>query len=187
MAFVSMPLSVFLMICSNEVVLLLLGENWLRSVELFRVMSIVAFFQPTLSAAMALAVLPLGHSRKYFNLGLIRSVIVSVSICVGVCFGVNGVALAYAIATCISMTVLLPFYLDGSPVKPLFLLSSLWKPLFGSFFSGCLLYLIKMEFFSDMKITLRFGACLLSFAVLYLCLMFIFIKDKKKFASMLRR
>jgi PST family polysaccharide transporter len=96
-AFASMPLMVFLAVCSENIVALLLGKQWLQAAGIFRVLALAAFIQPS-ATTRGVVLLSLGQSGRYLRWGIFHSLVVVASFAVGIRWGAVGVASAYATA-----------------------------------------------------------------------------------------
>ena len=75
LAFLSMPLVVFLFVCSDQVISLVLGEKWLDASKIFKILAVIAFIQPV-STTWGLVLLSTGKSRRYLRWGVINSIII---------------------------------------------------------------------------------------------------------------
>ena len=135
LAFVSMPLVVFMFVCSEQIVSLLLGEQWLEASEIFRLLAIAAFIQPV-STTWGLLLISSGKSKRYLRLGLFNSVFISISFGCGLAWGAKGVAISYAIATYLLLYPTLVYSMFDSSVTVRDFFSSIFKPLLSSLFMG---------------------------------------------------
>lgn len=181
----TMPLTAYLIVCSEDVVLILLGDNWLEAAYIFKILGFSSFLLPTFSGAMGLAVLPFGKSRRYFNLGLIRTVVISSSVIAGIQWGIFGVTWAYSIATVICMVLSLPFYLSGSPVCVTYVVRNLKHALLSSVVAGLSLWFLRDhfgEYFKDMYLPVR----AVIYFIIHLALFSCFICGTKEGRSSVR-
>jgi len=96
LAFITMPLSAFLFVCSRNIILLLLGPQWIEADAVFRIMAIAGFIQ-AVETTRGLVLLSLGHSRRFFVWGVMASVYFVCTYVIGLPWGARGVATAYAI------------------------------------------------------------------------------------------
>lgn len=103
-AFVTMPLTVFLAVCARGVVGLLLGDQWQAVSPIFQVLAIAGLIQPV-ATTKGLVLLSLGQSGRYLKFGLLNSCVVVASFVVGIPWGAIGVAVAYA---AVNYLILLP-------------------------------------------------------------------------------
>lgn len=184
LAFVSMPLVVFLFVCSDQIIWLLLGPQWVGASVIFRILAIAAFIQPV-STTWGLILLSTGKSNRYFRWGVVNSIIISISFGCGLAWGVKGVASAYAIATYLLLYPTLAYAMAESPVKIYDFFASILKPLFGSLSMGigCWYLLNTLTQFSEIIVV---TACLVFcfFAYLFFIVLFSFgFNDLKEYFS----
>ncbi|MEI6947127.1 lipopolysaccharide biosynthesis protein [Paraflavisolibacter sp. H34] len=116
LAFFSMPVVVFLGVFSNEVILMVLGPQWVEAGLIFKILAIPAFVQP-IAGAQGLVLITTGKVKKYFRIGLVNSFFTVLSFCVGIQWGVTGVALAYAGVTWLLLFPSVYFCFRGTPVS----------------------------------------------------------------------
>lgn len=116
-AFVTMPLITFLIVMSNDVILLILGSQWIPASSIFMFLGIAGLFQPICSSTGWLFVSQ-DRSKDMLHWGLLGGIITIVSIVIGLQWGVIGVALSYAIGmNCIQVPLLLWFVGRKGPVS----------------------------------------------------------------------
>jgi polysaccharide transporter, PST family len=98
LAFLSMPLVSFFFLFSDCIVRLLLGNRWMGSADLFGILALVAFIQPT-AGLRGLVLLATGQGKRYFRLGLYIAILTSIAFICGLPWGAKGVAIGYCIVT----------------------------------------------------------------------------------------
>lgn len=69
LAFVSMPLAVYLGIFSDNIVRLVLGEKWIESAIIFKILALTAFIQPVVSTS-GIVMVACGKTKRYFWWGV---------------------------------------------------------------------------------------------------------------------
>ncbi len=140
----SLPGSMYLLIMSEEIIALVLGNKWTTAVPIFQVLSLVSF------------ALPIGESHKWVNIALGRggrmlriSAFVSITfvlaLFVGLAWGPIGVAASITISYWLVFLPILAFAFKGSPVKYLSVLKTLLKPLLVAVFVGLALVAYKIN------------------------------------------
>lgn len=97
LAFFAMPLMVICFVLSEELVLVILGEQWLPMVPLFKTFALVGFIQ-TPANVKGMMLLSCGKAKEYMYQGIAVSIVFIFAFIVGLNWGVIGVASAYAIA-----------------------------------------------------------------------------------------
>jgi len=94
---VCMPLVALLFVVSREVVLVVLGEQWLGAAGLFSIMAVAAFIQPALNTGGWVYV-SLGQTGRMARWGALFTFLYCASFVIGLPWGARGVALAYTVA-----------------------------------------------------------------------------------------
>jgi O-antigen/teichoic acid export membrane protein len=144
LAFITMPLMVFLFVCADQVMHLLLGSQWSGATGIFKVLCITAFIQPV-ATTWGLVLVSLGKSKRYFVLGTVNSVIIIISFIIGLPWGAIGVAVAYTIANYALLAPTLWYCFRQTPVSIMDFFSAISRPVVaslcmgGAIFSTCLL------------------------------------------------
>jgi PST family polysaccharide transporter len=142
-SFITMPLMVFLFICAEQVIDLVLGSKWSGAIDIFKVLSIAAFIQPVVSTA-GLVLVSLGQSKRYLTIGAINSTITVISFVVGVPWGAIGVAVAYTIATYVLIVPTLWYCFRRSPVSIRNFFSAISRPVSASIIMGFVILIVHL-------------------------------------------
>lgn len=132
LAFVSMPLVVFMGIYSDNLIRLVLGQHWMGASDIFQILAVAALIQPV-GTTRGLVLLSNGKSRKYLWWGVCHAIITIFSFCVGLPWGAKGVAMAYAIANYLILYPSLVFVFKSTPVHVNDFFVAIYKPLTASF------------------------------------------------------
>jgi len=135
-AALSMPLVVFLAVCSEWIIPLALGPGWDKSVAIFVILSFTAFFQPV-GSIRGQVMLSMGNSNRYFRWGVANSLFVSVSFFLGLRWGVQGIAIAYGVCNTVILYPSLRYAFKDSPVCVRDFFESIARPALTSIASGC--------------------------------------------------
>jgi PST family polysaccharide transporter len=85
------PLGIFMAVLAEELVLVLLGPQWIQATPVFRLLAIAAFLQPSVATANGVMT-TCGQSRKLFVMGLFTSAALIVFFIAGIPFGPEGIA-----------------------------------------------------------------------------------------------
>jgi PST family polysaccharide transporter len=166
LAFITMPLMVFLFICANEVVGLLLGSKWSGAVNIFKILCIVAFIQPVAST-VGLVLISLGQSKRYFTIGIINSIIVVIAFILGLPRGAIGVATAYTIVNYVMIGPTLWYCFRRSPMSITDFFSAISRPAVASLCMGAAI-LSFYSFLSNQPHILVIGSCFVIGLLAYL-------------------
>lgn len=142
LSFFSMPIVVFFGIFSDEIVLIVLGDNWIGVSSIFKLLAIAAFIQP-IASTQGLVLITTGKARRYFVLGILNTTVVVAGFCIGVNWGVMGIAISYSIVTYLLFIPLLSYSLKGSPVTVKHFLLEIMYPISFSIISGGFMFYYK--------------------------------------------
>ena len=93
-AFITMPGVIFMVVMSEEIIRLVLGEQWIGASRIFAVLGISALIQPIYNTQGWLHV-SIGRTDRAFRWGLVGSAAIIASFFVGVPFGALAVASCY--------------------------------------------------------------------------------------------
>jgi len=126
-AFITMPFMAFLFVCAEEVIALLLGDQWSGAVNIFKILCLAAFIQPV-ATTRGLVLFSLGQSKRYFTFGIINSIVIVISFILGLPWGAIGVAVAYTIATYVLLVPMLWYCFRRSPISITDFFSAVYRP-----------------------------------------------------------
>ena len=114
----SAPVSAIAFVLAEEIVLILLGRQWIEAVSLFRVLAISAVLQPIWSMTGWFFV-PLNRTRDQFVWGLGVSLVILPGFILGLPYGPIGVAAGYTTSLCLVIWPALAYATHGTLVKPI--------------------------------------------------------------------
>jgi PST family polysaccharide transporter len=118
-AIVTMPGMAFLIVCSDWIVRLALGPQWIEAGRIFAILGIVGMVQPMANTTGWLFISQ-GRTHHMFQWGLIGSSIIVVSIIAGLPWGALGVATSYSVVFLLVVTPLLFWFVGRhGPVRTL--------------------------------------------------------------------
>lgn len=150
LAFLSMPLMVFLVVNATNVVTVAMGKGWEKLIPIFVLLGISGFIQPV-GTLRGLVLLSLGKSRLYVLWGVVNAIIVSIAFVVGVRWSVEGVAAAYAIANYLLIYPSLYFFFKDTPIKPRDFFSSIAVPAIASLASAIMMYFVQLQWMAEIS------------------------------------
>jgi len=144
-----MPMVGFLFATANDIILLVLGEQWLDTVPIFKLL-MPAAFNATIGVGLGWAYQSLGHVGRQFRWGIVSSIINAALFTIGVQWGAIGVAAAYSFSR--------PFFFIGgfaycyhkTPLKLGKLIQTLYPPTLASM--GAAIILIYTNLLSGWRI-----------------------------------
>lgn len=134
---------------------MLLGNQWLEAVPLFRVLSVAVFVGSMYRVTKWLYV-SAGQTQQQFRWGLIHTPIVIIAVAIGSQWGAFGVAAGYTIAICLLTYPSVAFCLKTSPLTAKDFLAAVGCPAFSSISAAIVIYLCKQALpnFNNSIITL---------------------------------
>lgn len=135
---VAMPALTFMFVEARGVILVLLGEQWLAAVPLFRVLCIAAFASSMTSATRWLY-LSLGETKRQFHWSLIYTPVMVIAVSAGVSWGPYGVAIGFTVGTCLLTYPSIAFCLKTSYLSIGNFFSIAARPALASFGAAALL------------------------------------------------
>lgn len=128
---VMMPLLLFAVFYSREIVLVVLGERWIEAAPIFRVLAVAMFIRPAADSA-GLLLVTCGHTRRYLNFGVMTGVIVLLSLSAGLYWGALGVAYGVLVASYAVLGLRLVYGFAGTPVDARAFFAAIETPLAAS-------------------------------------------------------
>jgi O-antigen/teichoic acid export membrane protein len=181
LSFAMMPLVMYLIIYSEELVTLVLGDKWHASVPIFRMLAIAAFIQPVASTG-GFVMVTCGKSGRYVSWGIMGAISIISAICVGAYWGPLGIATAYAVSNYVTLVPFLWFSFRGTPISIQLFFKAISIPAITSLLMGILLKAVSArigELHNLVEIPLSF---VLAFSC-YLGIWLLFPGGKKKLAE----
>jgi len=145
LSFFSMPLVLFMGIFSEELVFIVLGNQWTKAALIFKLLAISSFIQPVASTK-TMILISTGKTKMYFIWGLINAVFVVLGFIIGVRWGVEGVAISYAVVNYLLLIPSLYLCFHNSPVKVSDFFNEIKFPVIFSLISGGVVILFKLRF-----------------------------------------
>jgi PST family polysaccharide transporter len=113
----TMPLTAFMIGASDWLVLIVLGEKWMETSQIFALLGISGLVEPFSSTILWLFISQ-GRTRQQFHWGLINSTFTVIAILVGLPWGAVGVAAAYStVNVCLRVPFLFWFAGREGPVR----------------------------------------------------------------------
>lgn len=116
LSFFSLPVVVFLFVCSQPIILVLLGPNWTSASSIFQLLAITALIQP-IASTRGMILISSGQSKRYFMWGLWNTVSTVIAFFIGVQWGISGIAIAYAISNYAILVPSLFYCFKNTPIQ----------------------------------------------------------------------
>ena len=136
----SLPVLVFLAVEPRDVVLVLLGNQWIEAVPLLRVLSIAAM-AGLLGLVTRWLYYSQGRTRRQFAWSLISTPVMLTAIALGATRGAYGVAVAVAIGTWLLAYPTVAYCVRNSYMRTIDFLGVLWRPALSSAAAAAVLLL----------------------------------------------
>jgi PST family polysaccharide transporter len=188
LAFFSMPVVVYLGVFADELIFIILGDQWVEAGPLFQILAIAAFIQPVVSTT-GLILITTGEVKRYFNIGLINAIFMVSGFGIGVYLGgVRGVAISNVVVVYFLFIPTLYHNLRKSPVSVAQFLKEISIPLLYSVLSGVAM-MVYAHYVEQLNLQLApMVYCALGLvvgAITYLGLMLALPISRKKFMQIL--
>ncbi|WP_254563570.1 lipopolysaccharide biosynthesis protein [Oscillatoria sp. HE19RPO] len=162
-----MPLVAFTFVTAYPLILVLLGENWVEVVPIFRVLSVAGFLN-TFSMASGWVFISFGRTDRQFRWSILSSAVTTMSFMIGVRWGVLGVALGLSLSRLIIQPMEIAYCYQNLPLTVKELMSYLYRPFVASTGGAAALYAIEQL----LRFPMDRGALLWVDLVLY-CLLYL--------------
>ena len=165
LSFFSIPIVVFLFVCSKPIILLVLGPNWAEAASIFQLLAITALIQP-IASTRGMVLLTSGQSGRFFMWGVYNAVAVIIAFAIGVRWGIEGIAIAYAISNYAILIPSLHYCYKNTSIKTSDFFSAATWPFLFSVAAGILAWWASL-YVSDYHLLLQIGVPFLIFAGVY--------------------
>lgn len=127
MTSVGMPVVGLAFVAAGDIVLLVLGDQWLDAVPIFIALSPAAF-AGTINVAGGWIFVSTGRSDRQFRISVVLTVFYISAMVAGLPWGVLGVATAFSIAFCVARIPHMAYAVYGSAVQFGDVGRALWRP-----------------------------------------------------------
>jgi O-antigen/teichoic acid export membrane protein len=161
-----LPVLAFSFVEARSVILLLLGEQWLAAVPLFRLLSVAVYIVSMYRVTKWLYV-SVGQTQRQFRWGLIHTVVMIAAVVIGANWDVYGVAMGYTLGTCLLTYPAINYCLQFSPLSWQDFLAVIWRPILASIASAVCLFLIQDLLKRD-RLFLEFSLQVITYSIFYL-------------------
>lgn len=166
---VAISISVFLFLAARDIVIVLLGEQWLASINVMRVLAILALFE-SLNAASGWLLIPLGRGRRTSIWTFYRTAATLSGIVLGLPHGGMGVATGSTVAAAVTYIPRFLYAARHTPINITHLAKSLWRAVAAGVFAATILLAFSSRWHSSIA-----GFNLLFYGLLYFSSYFSFL------------
>jgi len=136
LATIIIPVVIYCIIETEFIIRTLLGNQWLETIPIFRVLSFCGLFQ-ALFTTWGIVLLSMGNSKLFLKIGVVNYILTIISFSIGLQWGIKGVALSYTIYNYLSLIPVLYFAFRRTPIK----LSNFFQVLIIPFFISAVSYI----------------------------------------------
>ena len=161
-----LPALAFSFVEARNVILLLLGEQWLEAVPLFKLLAVAVYVVSMYRVTKWLYV-SAGQTQRQFRWGLIHTPVMIAAVVIGAKWGATGVAVGYMMGTCLLTYPAVNYCLRYSPLGWRDFIGAIWRPLVASILAGVCLYLSTSFIISD-RLLLEFLLRSITYGVAYI-------------------
>ena len=167
MALISVPIVVFSFFLARDMVLVLLGHQWLTVVPVFQLLAPAA-------AVGGIAIAPnwicqsLGQTRRQLHYALISAPVCVVGFLIGIKWGVNGVAASFSITFPLLICGYIWYSTLGSSVKPSQIALCFWSAFWPSCIAGLAAFAFRRALNPNIEPVIALSLCGLVFGGLYI-------------------
>jgi PST family polysaccharide transporter len=148
LAFVSIPTILVLLLISEPIVLIVLGDEWIAAADVFKIMAITALIQP-IASTRGLVLLSLGETRKYFIWGLWNAIVVIIGFAIGVQYSIEWVAGSYAIANYLLLLPSLWYSFGNTSISVKDFFVTIQYPMLFGIIAGAIVFMLDVVNLSD--------------------------------------
>jgi O-antigen/teichoic acid export membrane protein len=138
-----MPVVVFMFVAADKVVLLILGDQWLEAIPIFRLLAPAAFLG-TFNVAGGWVFVSLGRTDRQLRWTAVSTAVTVTAFLIGLPWGAVGVAAAFSIAQCVLRGPGIAYCYHGTFLGFGDLVQPLWRPAVAACAAGALLMAAEM-------------------------------------------
>ena len=169
-----MPALAFLYVTAQDVLLILLGKQWLAAIPIFRLL-LIAMFVGTMYRVTKWLYVSSGQTKRQLRWGLIHTPSMIAAVSIGAQWGAYGIAAGYTIGMCLLTYPSVIFCLKDSPLTKADFFSAVWPAAIASCLSGLALFSItplisSLVTFSILKLCIQALFFGLLYCAIWICL-----------------
>lgn len=168
-----MPSLAFLYVTAKDVLLILLGEQWLPAIPIFRLL-LIAMFVGTLYRVTKWLYISSGETQRQLHWGLIHTPIMIASVAIGAHWGAYGIAMGYMLGMCVLTYPSVVFCLQVLPLTMSDFFGAVWPAAIASLFSALALFAITPSLSTIISYSLlRLCIQAITFGIIYCTIWFL--------------
>ncbi|MEX0760819.1 MAG: lipopolysaccharide biosynthesis protein [Dehalococcoidia bacterium] len=135
---IGMPIVIFALVSADSVVLTVLGQQWVDSVDIFRWLAPAAFFA-TFNSATSWVFVSTGQVNRQLKWSFVSVSVTLIGFAVGINWGVIGVAASFSITRTLLIYPSFVYCYRTTPPTMMDFLAVAWRPAVASFTAGAVL------------------------------------------------
>ena len=167
LSFVTVPMVVFSFVLAKDIILILLGAQWLSAVVVFQLLAPAALVS-AINIAPGWLCISLGHPQKQLHYGLVSAPICVGAFLIGIKWGVEGVAAAFSLTFFILFWAFVWYASKDSSVKFSAVFQAFLSVFLLSGMAGMIAWITRHQVLSHANRVLALIACLIVFISAYL-------------------
>jgi PST family polysaccharide transporter len=178
-----MPIFAFMFIVADDLIYILLGEQWIGSVPIARALCIAAFSR-TMIGATAWVYISLGLTKRQLYWHIIQTPVTILAVLVGLPWGPVGVATSFSISQLLLRLPAMIFALRGTPVQLYDVGISIWRPALASISAAALVAVPMIFVLQHFGPFARFLVIAVFYSVTYFSIWLILLGGRKTFIEL---
>ena len=139
---ICMPALAFLYVTATDILLILLGEQWLPAIPIFQLL-VIAMYVGTLYRVTKWLYISSGQTQHQLYWGLIHTPVMIGAVAIGAHWGAYGIAMGYTVGMCLLTYPSVAFCLQRLPLTMGDFLSAVWPAAVASSSTALLLFLAQ--------------------------------------------
>lgn len=144
LAIACMPISAFVVVASEPLVLTLLGPQWLAVAPLAGWLAVAAFLQPV-AGLFGAVLMAKGLANRHFRCGFASALFLTLVFITTIPHGVEILVIGYALSGYVLFLPVFIYASRGTAITLADFCSGVWRPAFASIVSAALLYLLRLK------------------------------------------
>jgi O-antigen/teichoic acid export membrane protein len=161
-----MPIVCFMFAAADKVILLMLGEQWLGVVPIFRFL-MPAALNATIGIALGWAFQSLGHVDRQLRWGVFASITNAIIFLIGVRWGAIGVAAGYGLSRPVFLVVAFAYCYQGTFLKLTDLINTLYRPALSSTVAAIIVVVANTLFLNKIHLFVSLLTSIFIYTVFY--------------------
>jgi len=185
--FFGQPITVFLLIAAEEIILILLGKHWHGAIPIFRILGFWAFCMITQTGSYVILI-SLDKTQRLLKWEFVKASATILAIIIGLHWGAIGVAAALALSCLLIKVPEMLYCYHHTPFKTADFWEATWFSLTSSIVSGICLYLIKIHLLNRIgNIYFRLPIMALTFSTIYILVCLLLPNGRKKIKDLIQK